>query len=196
MGEYSFIKESSIKHNKDVVIKHIKPLTPLNYNKFMWWRTHTDRNIPLSKKSPLKERILNGDFNPSSYYWQAQLVLYNAKDKIDLTKDDHQSQMEKLSVDLARYKKLMEDFEKEENNRLEALYDAFKKAFNISHEELEIKFLNWPDDILSFYNHNCNYIKKTTPENRKVIRDPSRKEKIKILDIKRKRGRPRKDEIF
>jgi hypothetical protein len=139
---------------------------------------------------------LNGDFNPSSYYWQAQLVLYNAKDKIDLTKDDHQSQMEKLSVDLARYKKLMEDFEKEENNRLEALYDAFKKSFNISHEELEIKFLNWPDDILSFYNHACNFIKKTTPENRKVIRDPSRKEKIKILDIKRKRGRPRKDEIF
>ena len=67
MGQYSFIREGNIKFSKEVVDKHIKKLQPLNYNKFMWWRTHTDKVVPLGKRAPLKDRILNGDFNPSSY---------------------------------------------------------------------------------------------------------------------------------
>jgi hypothetical protein len=38
----------------------------------MWWRTHTDKVTPLGKRALLKDRILNGDFEPSSYFWQAQ----------------------------------------------------------------------------------------------------------------------------
>lgn len=198
MGTYSFIKESNIKHSREVVMKHIKPLQPLNYNKFMWWRTHTDKVVPLGKRAPLKERILNGEFNPSSYFWQAQLALYTALDKIDLTKDDHQSQLEKLSVDLARYKRLMEDFEKEEPARMEALYDAFTSAFKITREELEEKFLNWSGDILSFYEYACNFLHTTPAENRKNMRGRGRPPKAKteiipkVLQVKRGRGRPRK----
>jgi hypothetical protein len=198
MGTYSFIKESNIRHSREVVMKHIKPLQPLNYNKFMWWRTHTDKVVPLGKRAPLKERILNGDFNPSSFFWQAQLALYTAKDKINLTKDDHHSQMEKLAVDLARYKRLMEDFEKEEPARIEALYDAFTTAFKITREELEEKFINWPGDILSFYEHACNFLHTTPAENRKNMRGRGRPPKVKteitpkVLQVKRGRGRPRK----
>ena len=72
---YNFIKETSIRHSREVVMEHIKLLQPLNYNKFMWWRTHTDKVVPLGKRAPLKERILNGDFNPSSFFWVAQLTL-------------------------------------------------------------------------------------------------------------------------
>jgi hypothetical protein len=117
MGQYSFIREGNIKFSKEVVDKHIKKLQPLNYNKFMWWRTHTDKVVPLGKRAPLKDRILNGDFNPSSYFWQAQLSLYTALSKIDLTKHDQHRQMEMLAVDLARYKRLMQDYEKEEPAR-------------------------------------------------------------------------------
>ena len=164
---WQFIKESSISHSREVVEEHISKLQPLNYNQFRWWRTHTDNVKPLGKRAPLKDRIVNGDFEPSSYFWQAQLSLYTALDKIDLSKDDHQMQMEKLQVDLARHKRLMEDYEKEEPARMEALYDAFTTAYKITKDELEEKFLNFNGTILDFYEYAEEFLYKTPAENRK-----------------------------
>jgi len=192
---YGFIKESCINHSLETVMEHINLLQPMNYNRFMWWRTHTDNVTPLGKRASLKDRIANGDFNPSSYIWQAQLSLYQAKDKVDLSRHNHSDQLEILSVDLARYKRLMEDFEKEEKTRMEALYDAFTKAFKITHKELEEQFLKWPGDIASFYDMAENFLYKTPAENRKRMRGrPSKKLKTEQSLIKRKRGRPRKYE--
>jgi len=195
---YRFIKESNIRHSQEVVMEHIKKLQPLNYNKFMWWRTHTDKVVPLGKRAPLKERILNGDFNPSSYFWQAQLALYTAKDKLDLSKHDSQYQIELCAVDFARYKRLMEDFEKEETSRIDALYDAFTDAFRITKEELEEKFLKFNGTILDFYNYAEQFLYTTPAENRKNMRGRGRPPKIKtetvpkVLQVKRGRGRPKK----
>ncbi len=195
---YSFIKEGSIRHSREVVMENIKKLQPLNYNKFMWWRTHTDKVVPLGKRAPLKERILNGDFNPSSYLWQAQLALYTAKDKLDLTKHDTRYQIELCAVDLARYKRLMEDFEKEETSRMEALYSAFTDAYQITKEELEEKFLNFSGTIIDFYHYADNFLRTTPAENRKNMRGRGRPPKIKtetvpkVLQVKRGRGRPKK----
>ena len=195
---YRFIKESNIRHSREVVMEHIKKLQPLNYNKFMWWRTHTDKVVPLGKRAPLKERILNGDFNPSSYFWQAQLSLYTAKDKLDLTIHDSQYQIELCAVDFARYKRLMEDFEKEETSRIDALYDAFTDAFRITKEELEEKFLKFNGTILDFYNYAEQFLYTTPAENRKNMRGRGRPPKIKtetvpkVLQVKRGRGRPKK----
>ncbi len=198
MGKFNFVKETNIRHSREVVMEHINKLQPLNYNKFMWWRTHTDKVVPLGKRAPLKERILNGDFNPSSFFWQAQLALYMAKDKLDLTKHDVRYQIEICAVDFARHKRLMEDFEKEETNRMEALYEAFTSAFQITKEELEEEFLRWPGDILSFYYKAENFFRTTPAENRKNMRGRGRPPKIKtetvpkVLQVKRGRGRPRK----
>jgi hypothetical protein len=198
MGKFNFVKETNIRHSREVVMEHINKLQPLNYNKFMWWRTHTDKVVPLGKRAPLKERILNGDFNPSSFFWQAQLALYMAKDKLDLTKHDVRYQIEICAVDFARHKRLMEDFEKEETNRMEALYEAFTSAFQITKEELEEEFLRWPGDILSFYYKAENFFRTTPAENRKNMRGRGRPPKIKtetvpkVLQLKRGRGRPRK----
>ena len=195
---YRFIKETSIRHSREVVMGHIKPLQPLNYNKFMWWRTHTDKVVPLGKRSPLKERILNGDFNPSSFFWQAQLALYTAKDKLDLSKHDTRYQIEICAVDFARHKRLMEDFEKEESTRMASLYDTFTEAFQITKEELEEEFLKYPGDILSFYYKAVEFFKTTPAENRKNMRGRGRPPKVKtetvpkVLQVKRGRGRPRK----
>jgi hypothetical protein len=197
MAQYSFVKQGNIRHSREVVMKHIKRLQPLNYNKFMWWRTHTDKVMPLGKRAPLKERILNGDFNPSSYLWQAQFALYTALDKINLEKDDHQKQIEMLQVDMARHKRLMEDFEKEEPTRLEALYDAFTTSFQITREELEERLIQWPGDIMSFYESCCMFMRTTPAENRKSFRNrPTKVVQIVQPQIKRKRGRPRKNEMF
>ena len=175
---WSFVKENLINHPREIVMERIKPLQPLNYNQFRWWRTHTDNVKPLGKRAHLKERIANGDFEPSSYFWMAQLALYTAKDKFDPKTDDPQKQIEKFAVDFARHKRLMEDFEKEEAQRMEALYDAFTSSFKITRDELTEKFLNWPGDIASFYDMAENFFRKSPSENRK-----------------RRRGRPPKNEI-
>ena len=196
---WRFIKEGSIKHSREVVEEHIAKLQPLNYNQFRWWRTHTDNVQPFGKRYPLKDRIVNGDFEPSSYFWQAQLSLYTALDKVDLNKDDHQMQMEKLAVDLARHKRLMEDYEKEESARMEALYDAFTSAYKITKSELEEHFLKFSGTILDFYEYAENFFYKTPAENRKNRRGRPPK-KVKTVQNqnkpKRGRGRPRKNEIF
>ena len=193
---YAFIKEGCINHSRETVMEHIKKLQPLNYNKFMWWRTHTDKVTPLGKRAPLKDRILNGDFNPSSYFWQAQLALYTAKDKLDLSKHDTRFQIEICAVDFQRYKKLMEDFEKEEANRMLALYDAFTTEYRITKEELEEKFLKSHGTILDFYKYAEEFLMKSPAGVRKDNR--GRPKKVlnqplpRVLQPKRGRGRPKK----
>jgi len=174
---FSFIRESVLRHDRDTVEANLARYQPLNYNRFMWWRSHTDGIKPLSKRANLRDRIKNGDFNESSYYMQAQLALHNAKDKVDLTKHDHSDQLEILAVDLARYKRLMEDFEKEENARLEALYDAFTSTFKMTRSQLEEELCNWPGELLSYYDY-CKEFKYETPAaNRKSRRGRPKKVK-------------------
>lgn len=174
---FSFIRETVLRHDRDVVEKNLSRYQPLNYNRFMWWRSHTDGIKPLSKRATLKERIVNGDFNESTYFWQAQLALHNAKDKIDLSRHNHSDQLEILAVDLARYKRLMEDYWKEDNARLEAMYEAFTKTFNITRTELEEELCNWPGELLSYYKY-CMEHKYTTPyANRKSNRGRPKKVK-------------------
>lgn len=196
---WEFIKENSIKHSREVVENYIAKLQPLNYNKFRWWRTHTDNVKPLGKRSLLKDRIINGDFEPSSYYWQAQLALYTAKDKVNLESDDHHKQLERIAIDLTRYKRLMDDYEKEEKERMISLYDAFTSAYKITKIELEKEFLKWSGDILSFYEHAEIFFRKTPAENRKNRRGrpPKKVQTVQHLNKpKRGRGRPRKNEIL
>ena len=196
---WRFIKEGLIRHSREVVEEHIAKLQPLNYNQFRWWRTHTDNVKPLGKRYPLKDRIINGEFEPSSYYWQAQLSLYVALDKVDLNKDDPQMQREKLSIDLARYKRLMDDYDKEESGRIKALYDAFTSAYKITKSELEEHFINFSGTILDFYEYAENFLQKTASENRKNRRGyPSKKIQTNKNQNKPKRGRgrPRKNETL
>jgi len=175
---FSFIREQVLRHDRDIVEQNLARYQPLNYNRFMWWRSHTDNVKPLGKRATLKSRIENGDFNESSYFMQAQLALHNAKDKVDLKRHNHSDQLEILAVDLARYKRLMEDYEKEETGRLEALYDAFTSHFQITRQELIDELCEWNMDLLSYYNY-CNEFKRTTP----------------YANRKSRRGRPRKNSV-
>ena len=172
---FKFIREESISQSREVVDKHLSRYQPLNYNRFMWWRTHTDNVKPLGKRALLKDRIINGDFNESSYFMQAQLALYQAKDKVNLNKHNYSDQLDILSVDLARYKRLISDYDKEDNERLEALYEAFTSYFKITRSELIEELCNWSGDLLSYYTY-CTKFKYETP----------------LSVRKSKRGRPRK----
>jgi hypothetical protein len=159
--------DTFITQPEEVVDKELSKLKPLNYNKFMWWRTHTQLGVPLGKRAPLKDRILNGDFDFSCYYWQAQSAAIQARKKLDLDKDDYQSQYEKVTVDVARYRRLLADFDKEENSRIEALLDAFTISFKIGREELLDRLCNWSHDLLSFYESLDEFGTPTSTEIRK-----------------------------
>jgi hypothetical protein len=159
--------DSFITQPEEVVEKELSKLKPLNYNKFMWWRTHAQPGAPLGKRAPLKERIINGDFDFSCYYWQAQSTAINARKKLNLDTDDYQTQYEKVTVDVARYRRLLADFEKEENARIGAILDAFTTSFKIDREELLDRLCNWPFDLLSFYESLEEFGQVTSVEIRK-----------------------------
>ena len=169
--------DTFITQPEEVVDKELSKLKPLNYNKFMWWRTHTQLGVPLGKRAPLKDRILNGDFDFSCYYWQAQSTAIQARKKLDLDKDDYQSQYEKVTVDVARYRRLLADFDKEENSRIEALLNAFTVSFKIGREELLDRLCNWSHDLLSFYESLDEFGTPTSTE----IRKRGRPKKIKSI---------------
>ena len=76
---------------------------------------------------------------------------------------------------MARYRRLLADYEKEESTRLKELVDAFTKAYRITEEGLLDKLSNWTGDILSLYEHMEEFAYKLPAEVRK-----------------NKRGRPKK----
>ena len=89
----------------------------------------------------------------------------------------------------------MVDFEKEESNRILALYDAFTSEYRITKEELEEKFLKFNGTILDFYNYAEEFLYRTPAANRKENR--GRPKKVlnqplpRVLQPKRGRGRPK-----
>jgi len=85
-------------------------------------------------------------------------------------------QYEKVTVDVARYRRLLADFEKEENARIEAILDAFTTSFKIDREELLDRLCNWPLDLLSFYESLEEFGQVTSVE----IRKRGRPKKTKI----------------
>jgi hypothetical protein len=167
---FEFILQSKIKHSKEVVMEKIKNLQPLNYNKFYWWRNYTDNINSLGKRDGIKERILNGDFEYSSYFWQAQLVLHEAKKKINLNNHSSADQLEILSLDISKHKRLMDDFEKEEKLRLNNLQLAFLENFQISKEQLENEMLNFSGSTINFFYYIDSCYRRTPSFNRKSIK--------------------------
>jgi len=169
----------------------------------MWWRTHAEKTTPLGKRAPLIDRVENGDFDFPSFFWQAQYVLINAKEKLNLKRDTYKDQYDKTQLDFVRYKKLIEDFNKEENKRLEEFEEAFTTAFNLTKDELYDKLMNWEGDIKSFYNYLCISYCFSPCENRKRMRSQN-KTQVKVQkpksttgpQVKRKRGRPKKNTLF
>lgn len=131
------------------VEKQIKKLTPLKYNQFFWWRKFKDKS-PLSNKAALYARIDNGDFDFSSYYWQAQYALIEMEDKTSHIKDP-EVRREAQSIYMERYRRLLKDFEKDEPQRLETFKKSMMKIFDITLEDLEKKMEEFDGTLKELY---------------------------------------------
>jgi len=160
-----------ITHSKEIVNKEISKLQPLKYNQFYWWRKFKEKS-PLSTKDAVHARIDNGDFDFSSYYWQAQYALLEMEEKTGHIKDPsirHESQ----TLFRERYRRLMNDFEKDEPQRLDAYKKAMTSLFEIEKEELENKMDTFDGTLKELYiliktNYNFRTIQKRRGRPKKI----------------------------
>lgn len=158
--------------NEELILKEISKLRPLNYNRFMWWRRFDQKKRSLDNKSPLLDKIKNGDLEFSHYYWQALYTEIEMNEKYNECIDG-QHWIEQCRVDRERRRRLYADFEKDEAEKLKILRREFSKEFHMTKEDYDREILEFGGTLLKLYFHcEMRYGKK-----------------IKITS---KRGRPRK----
>ena len=136
-------------HSKETIHKQISKLQQLKYNQFYWWRKFKEKS-PLSTKDAVHARIDNGDFDFSSYYWQAQYALLEMEEKTGHIKDPsirHESQ----TLFRERHRRLMKDFEKDEPQRLDDYIKAVTSLFEIEKEDLEKKMETFDGTLKELY---------------------------------------------
>ena len=156
---------------------HFDKLQKLNYNAFRWWRMYESKNKPLDNRKPLRERIMNGDFEFSHYYLQALWVEHDINDLQIECKGDDGVFVERGSVMRARRKRLYEDYERDEKEKLRELRKCFHQSFKISKEELINVMEEFGGTTLELYFH--------LDDKYKIINQ------ISPL-LKKRRGRPKK----
>jgi hypothetical protein len=157
-----------------VIQKEIKKLQPLNYNQFMWWRRFASKNKPLPKGATFLQRIQNGEYEFSHYFWQAQLCELEINEKHKEYKGDIQLLLEKNGVDLARRKRLWEDFNKTEAELLANLKKGFLREFVMTSQEYEDHITDFDGTTEEFY----MYCLKTFDRSGKPIERRGRPKKI------------------
>ena len=159
--------------NKELVLQEISKLQPLNYNQFRWWRRFDQPNKPLHKNASLLDKIQNGDLEFSHYWWQAKYTEIEMNEILENC-IDYQDWSEKTQVDRARRRRLWEDFEKDEAEKLSYIRKEFSKEFRMTEEDYEDEITGFDGSLEELY-HHCfvKYGKK--------------------IRIKSKRGRPRKN---
>jgi hypothetical protein len=144
----------------------------LNYNQFRWWRWYDSKNKPLPYKSSFRDKILNGDYDQGPFMLQAQLCEHMLNELLEECDGDYQKYLEKNRLLSARRKRLWEDHEKDETNKLEEIYDQFQRNFDIDRSQVEEEALECLGELIDLYY---------------VIEDKYRKKHYIS-----KRGRPRK----
>jgi len=132
------------------------------YDRFMWWRSYTLKNKPLNKKSPFRDKILNGDFDHGPYLWEIELAKHTINEKYlnSITSNgepDHGVFTAETSVDRARIKRLNEDYEKDERGKLEEIKKGFLLNIKINSKQYEKEVTNTgAKNLITFYDRMCD----------------------------------------
>lgn len=122
------------------------------YDRFMWWRSYTTKKTPLTNRHPLRDRILNGDFDYGSFKYEAELVEHRMNEKYKELHNDSGRYVQETSLDRARRKRLLEDYEKDEAKKLEELKKAFTNyRWRMTRDQYDEEVLNWEGNLIDFY---------------------------------------------
>jgi hypothetical protein len=111
-------------------------------------------NPPKPKQSSLIEKIKNGDFDYSHYRYQAMWCEYEMN-KIyqKIGPEDMGRFVEETSLLRTRRKRLLEDFYKEEDNKLEDLSIEFSRIFKLPKEKIKTYMESFGGTIEELYFH-------------------------------------------
>lgn len=139
----------------ELIESKLSKLKPLNYNKFYWWRRWSSTNNPLPKHSPLLNKIKNGDLDESPYLWQIKLCEYEINQKEKTFHYDYQKFLEQSLMDRVRRRKLIDDYEKDEYERIKLLKKEFVNNFHFNENTLEKELEYFDGSIEEFY-HYCS----------------------------------------
>ena len=137
--------------NREHIEERLSQLPKKTYNKFVWWRRYQQRQS-LPDKSSLYHKILNGDYETSDYYYQAEYENYLLEDAVSNLKT-YEEKLDKISLFRARYKKLHEDFLKEETDIMTKMKKDFVKELKIGKDELESIMETFDGTVLELYEH-------------------------------------------
>jgi len=127
-------------------------LRKLKYNQFRWWRMYDNPNPPKPKQSSLIEKIKNGDFDYSHYRYQAMWCEYEMNRIYNqIGPEDMGRFVEETSLLRTRRKRLLEDFYKEEDNKLEELAIEFSRTFKLPKEKIKTYMESFGGTIEELY---------------------------------------------
>ena len=154
----------SITHSKETILQEVNKLQRLNYNQFFWWRKFRPKQKELSKQAYSVDKIRNGDFDFSHYYWQAQYALLEMEEKTGHISDPgnrHDAQ----TIYRERYRRLMNDYEKDEAQRLAEYKKTITNLFEIEDNDLEKKMEDYDGTLKELYiliknNYNFRTVRK------------------------------------
>jgi hypothetical protein len=135
--------------SKEFIQERLSYLNPIKYNRFQWWRNY-DCKSELTKYHPLIQRIQNGDFDFSHYYWQAQNAILQLNEAIE-NKNDFEEVQSKSGLYMEKYRRLIEDFEKDEKKKLQEFKKASRQVFKVTPEEYDELFENFFGTLEEFY---------------------------------------------
>jgi len=128
----------------------ISTFTPTKYNQFYWWRRFKMREI-LHPYKPLYDKIKNGDYDVSDYFYQSKYELELMEEdlaKIKSVDDQH----EKRGLWMERYRRLNEDYAKDEANIMKSLRKDFQTTFRVNDDELDAYMEQCEGDLMCLYN--------------------------------------------
>lgn len=123
------------------------------YNRFHWWRSYVEKKKPLSNRAHLRDRILNGDFDFGPYKFEAEVVEHRINEKYRELFEDQGRYIEETSLDRARRKRLLEDFEADEKRKLDDLAKSFSDLIGLTKEQILDELANYSDTLIEFYYH-------------------------------------------
>lgn len=118
-------------HKEETILFELSKLKPIPHNKFWWWRRYSNGETPISKRASIEDKIKAGYYSfPSSYFWQAQMAL------LEMSRI-HPEDIEKKTTIKNRYKRLMEDYHKDETIKLERIIEDFTNGYILKKEEVK-----------------------------------------------------------
>tara|TARA_R100000951_G_scaffold5517_1_gene5983 strand:- start:1839 stop:2345 length:507 start_codon:yes stop_codon:yes gene_type:complete len=124
-------------HTEEWLLKYFKKnFNTMTYNRFMWWRKYTSKTKPLPSTASFEQKVMNGDFDLSPFKFEAELVEHRLREKWHQYPDSAEF-LEAARMDIARRKRLLEDHEKDENQKLDKFFKGMARSFKTDREEIE-----------------------------------------------------------